>query len=87
MKRASKSKVSWLVTNDEGWWWIPKLKVWRKIDDIGGHSFSNFAKPKTKFGALVIARKCPAKRVLIVMRCGRKTKKWPNGWERESYFE
>lgn len=85
MKPKRKNKISWIVTNHEGWWWVPKIRSWERIDDLAarGFSFSNMAKPKNKKMALLIARKCPADQVIIVMRCGRRTRKYPRGWERE----
>jgi len=78
--------INWYVTSRRsGWWWVPSLRLWHRIDDesVRHLTRSNTAHARTAKAAFRIAHKCPAEEVRVVARINRKTRKWPNGYEKE----
>jgi len=82
-----KRHVNWYVTAAPGggWWWVPSLRRWYRTDDESVHHLarSSHAHALTAKAAFRIAHRCPADVVHVVARIHRKSRKWPNGYDKE----
>lgn len=67
-------------------WWVPSLRRWMPLTDARatGRIFCSTAYARTRRQALRIAAKMPdTSCALITLRCSRKSRKWPKGFERD----
>ncbi|NBP83131.1 hypothetical protein EBU60_04645 [bacterium] len=88
MKRTR--SVYWSVTSHgdmrEKYWWVPKLRRWMTFSDARetGASFSSNAQARTARQAERIALRMPdTSLAILTKRVNTRSKKWPNGYERD----
>lgn len=64
-----------------GVWWVPALRRWAHNDDLYVQDLDicTYAKAMTARSAFDIARRCPAKDVVVSALVLRKSRKWPDG--------
>ena len=82
--------VYWSVTSygdvREKCWWVPSLRRWMNLEEARatGKSFSSHAPARTARQAERIARRMPDPSLAILTkRVNTRSKKWPNGYERD----
>ena len=86
-----KRSVTWQVWHrdahgDEACWWSDHLRKWVTNEEgrASGHGWSNCAFAKTrKHAERIAARMADPTCARLRMRCSRKSKKWPKGFERD----
>jgi hypothetical protein len=76
--------INWYVTTRGGWWWVPSLRTWHRMDDgsVRHRKRSTHANARTAKAAFRIAHRCPADEVRVVARIHRRSRKWPRGYEK-----
>ena len=64
-----------------GVWWVPALRRWAHNDELYVQDLDacTYAKARTARSAFDIARRCPAKAVVVSSFVPRKSRKWPGG--------
>lgn len=64
-----------------GIWWVTALRRWAHNDELYMQDLDvcTYAKAKTARSAFDIARRCPAKAVVVSSFVPRKSRKWPGG--------
>ena len=79
--------IYWLITAKPGidCWWVPSLRGWYPLEEVFRQKkiCCSHARAPNMRAAFRIARKCPAEEVYVIAQYNRKTRKWPQGYERE----
>jgi len=82
--------IYWSVTSHgdmrEKCWWVPSLRRWMSFEEAHatGKSFSSHAQARTARQAERIAGRMPDTTfAILTKRVNTRSKKWPNGYERD----